>query len=354
MSAAPTRQSLLAAVVAATSILVSSPAAADVVHLKNGQRLEGVAVEAGDEVAIRSAVGELRLPARLVDRIERGETLEDRAMRRLERLEANDVDGRLALAMELDQAGANTLSRRILDEVLVLDPDHPGARRGLGYVRCDGEWLHEEDCHAKRGEVLYQGRWVGVDERSMLETLALERRQSQLERLHARIQVDSARLEADRLASGLDGGAEQEEPFGYLFDPYLGGAAGAFYPAYGLYPYGPFDPFDPFDPIHGDRSGAFGHFGKGRHDRFDGGHGMDARFRFGDGRRHGPDGRGQGFVPGRHGFRGPHHLRGGQPPRPLVRQHNRSRLAPTTPGVLTAPPARPVAPPRPVPPAPGS
>ena len=322
---------------------LGSAALADVVHLKNGQRLEGVAVESGEQVAIRSAVGELRIPATLVERIERGESLEDQAIRRLDRLRPNDVQGRLDLAMELDAAGANTLSRRILADVLALDPDHPGARRALGYVRCDDEWLTKDDCHARRGEVLYQGRWISAGDRTLLETLELQRRHGELERLRSQVQLESARLEAERQASATSYEDPRAGGFGYPFDPYYYGGGGAFWPTFPLIG----DPFDPFDPIHGGRTGRFDgrsrfdgrrHFGSGR----DGRHGFDGRGRHGF-----DDGRRSGFDHGKHGFRGPLHHRGGQPPRPHQPRHNRSTLAPADRGAVTPPPAGPVPAPRP-------
>ncbi|HVR29351.1 MAG TPA: hypothetical protein VMS86_07420 [Thermoanaerobaculia bacterium] len=291
--------------------LSTAPTAADVVHLKNGQKLEGEAVEANGEVAIRSAMGELRLPADLVVRIERGMSPGQAATRRLEALRPNDTEGRLELAMDLQSKGETTLARRIYAEVLELDPDHPIARRSLGYVRCDGDWTSEQECHRRGGEVLYQGQWISADQRTMLETLELQRRQAELERLRARVQLEAARLDADRLASAATAYQDpRADAFGYPFDPFYGAVGTPFWPTF------PFSGLAPFDPL-GHRGRFLGH-GK-------------------------LDGRGAGFGGhrldhGKRSFDRPLHHRGGQPPRPLVPQQHRGTIAPPNRGASPAAP----------------
>ena len=164
--------------------------------------------EADGQVKVRSAGGTIGFPADLVLRIERGDGLERQAAKRLQAMAPNDVEGRVELALELEQAGASTLAQRILESVLDLDPDHPAARRALGYVRCDDEWTTDEECHRRRGEVLYQGRWVGSDEHAALEALDHARRANELERLRSEIQLESARLQADRAAASMSYGGD--------------------------------------------------------------------------------------------------------------------------------------------------
>lgn len=315
----PTRGSLLAAAAVVVLAHAGSAARADLVHLRNGQKLEGDAVEANGEVSIRSAVGTIGVPASIVLRIERAPSRENRAVERLRALRPDDVDARVALAVELHDAGSNTLAQRIFGEVLERDPDHPVARRALGYVRCDEQWLTEQECHRRRGDVLHDGQWVSADQRLLLERLEHERRQSSLERLRAEMQVEAARLEVERQNAALayESGGAGADPFGYPYDPYYGGAVGV--------------PFWPGVPV-------VGHGGFGRHGGS--GHQFDGRGpRVGQGFRGGAD-------RGRH--LGPLHHRGGQPPRPLVSRQNTSTLRAHRSAV--PPPGGTVARPRPVPP----
>jgi hypothetical protein len=283
----------------AVAAVAAGPAAADVVRLKNGQSLEGDVIESGGQVKIRSAGGTIGFPADIVLRIERGEGVEKQAVKRLQSLSPNDVEGRVDLALELQEAGATTLAQRIFESVLNLDPDHPTARRALGYVRCEDDWTSDEECHHRRGEVLYQGRWVGTEEHRALEALEHERRRSDLERLRSEIQVESARLEADRAAMSYnDYGSPYYDPYYFGGVPYYPG----YYPFYGSGVGRPGGRFDGrFDGRHPAHHGGFDR--GGRSNRFGPGH---------DGRR----------VQG-----GLHHA-GGQPARPLTPTHSTNSLAP--------------------------
>lgn len=302
----PMRRLLLAIVGAASFSTHTLPALADVVRLENGQTLEGDAVEANGQVTIHSAVGTISLPASLVAGIERGPSLERQAEERLRSLRPNDVERRVELALELEDAGSRTLARRIFAEVLESDADHPVARRALGYLRCGEEWLNDEDCHRKRGHVLHDGEWVSADRLPMLQLLEQQRRQNDMERLRAQIHAETARLEGERQAAA-QAYASQADTFGNPFDPtYSAGVGVPFWPGYPVYG----TPLHPFAPGHGFRNDRFGHDG-----RFHGGRGG---FDHGRGSDRG----------GRHVDRGGVHLRGGQPPRPLVPRTNRSTLAP--------------------------
>jgi hypothetical protein len=294
--------------------LAGDRAGADVVRLKNGQKLEGNAIEANGQVTIHSAVGTISVPSSIVLRVEPGSGLEEQAAQRLRSLRPEDVDGRVALALELEEAGASTLAQRILLDVLQRDPDHPVARRALGYVRCEERWLTEEECHRAQGEVLYDGQWVRPDQRSMLEAMAHQRRQHELERLRASIEVETAQLQAEREAAAMSYQDDDADAFGYPFDPYYGGAGVPYWPYYGAFGVAPFDPMNP--------NGRFGH--DGRHNRPSG---------FG---QHGSAPGSRGFNRGQQAVRGPLHHQGGAPPRPLMARQNR--------GSYQRPPARSTAP----------
>jgi hypothetical protein len=283
----------LAAAVLLLACAIAAPGLADVVRLKNGQSLEGDVTEAGGQVTIRSAGGTIGFPTSIVASIERGDSVEKQAIERLQALGPTDVEGRVELALELEEKGATTLAQRIYESVLDRDPDHPVARRALGHVRCDDAWTTDEECHRRRGEVLYQGQWVGTQERAALEALEHERRRNDLERLRSEIQLESARLQADRAAAAASYG-----DYGY-YDPYYFGGL-PYYPGY--------------YPIYGGGGRFDGRFDRRFDDRFDGRHPA----------HHG--GFDRGGSPRR--IEGGLHHRGGQPARPLAPTHARNTMAP--------------------------
>ena len=75
--------------------------------------------------------------------------------------------------------------------------------------------------------MLYQGRWVGSEERAALEALDHARRANELERLRSEIQLESARLQAERAAAAMSYGGD----YGYPYDPYYFGGV-PYYPGY--------------------------------------------------------------------------------------------------------------------------
>lgn len=208
---------------AATALLLAAPALADQVFLTNGRVLEGRAraLPAGDsegEIEIASAMGVLRIPSRLVERIERSDTLEQQ----LEALAAkagHTADSLFALAIEAESAGARTLARRLFLAVLDLDSDHPRARERLGYRRSAEGWVTLEEERRLRGEVLFRGDWMSVGQRARL--LSLEAASQQI--------AEQRRLESERHARWREAQADQRSarqptgaagiPLGYLWSP---------------------------------------------------------------------------------------------------------------------------------------
>lgn len=130
---------------AAFALLVSAGGlVADTVWLTNGRSLEGRAVVRDDgDVELHSTMGVVRLPGHKVDRVERSQSIEDRVAARLDGLQSVSADDLYELGMEARLEGAYTLSERLLNEAVRLDPDHEASRRALGFVRTPEGWMLE-------------------------------------------------------------------------------------------------------------------------------------------------------------------------------------------------------------------
>jgi hypothetical protein len=205
-------------------VLAAGAARADEVILTNGRRLTGTARVAPDgTVEVHSAAGSVGLPAHLVARIERSETFEQRVAAVRAALPKGDAEALFQLASWCAAEGASTLARRLYREVLILDPDHAGARRALGFRRFENRWVSDEEYHALKGEVLYRGAWrpaVEVDRLLARETalaqLAAERqREAAWRALEA---AGEARLETE-LARQASLAYEPFYPYPYGFYP---------------------------------------------------------------------------------------------------------------------------------------
>lgn len=230
---------------------LAAPAAADIVHLKNGQRIEGRAVEVGDAVRIELDIGSLTFDRADVLRIERQPLLADEYDRRLREMSPGDATAARKLARWCERSGLSeeaaalrdraltieidrrlgTIDRRdaddlfrvavwardrgypastqrqLLEMVVAEDPEHLAARALLGHRRFRGGWaasatieriLAEEHAEKMRSEgyVRCDGRWMTPAEAALeRERAALAETRASLER-----ELASVRGERERLA----------------------------------------------------------------------------------------------------------------------------------------------------------
>jgi len=86
-------------------------------------------------------------------------------------LDASDADGLYDLALWAKKKGLTTESKRLLRKVIKIAPDHGKARKTLGYVLYEDEWIKERDlakikrkkeeaANAEKGMVKVGGEWV--------------------------------------------------------------------------------------------------------------------------------------------------------------------------------------------------
>lgn len=195
----------------ALSLLVagSAPAAADIILLTNGKTLEGTLEEIGqDKVRVRLAYGSLSFSKDQIATVHPARTFEEILGESLQSLSPQDAQGRYQLARQARAEQSLTLYRKLLQEVVAIDPEHEGARRELGYVRHGGEWVTETQLHRLRGDVKFRGQWMAPQARDQIliaeagrRQAAEERRQAQAEALRQRREAEAAaRREAEALA----------------------------------------------------------------------------------------------------------------------------------------------------------
>jgi HEAT repeat protein len=79
------------------------------------------------------------------------------------------ADGQWRLAEWCRQHNLAAAREVHLKRVLDLDPDHPAARRALGYQKREGRWVTQEQVMTERGYVRYRGRWRLPQEVKQLE-----------------------------------------------------------------------------------------------------------------------------------------------------------------------------------------
>ena len=150
--------------------VVVAPAAADDVHLTNGETFEGVvATVEGDRVAIRLPHGLIRLPASRVLRVERAvSAFEEFLLRSGELAGSGDAAAWLALARWAGERELPSGEREAALRAARLDPGLSGLepvmrQLGYGFDEETGTWIPLDELMSRRGFVRLGGEWVPAE-----------------------------------------------------------------------------------------------------------------------------------------------------------------------------------------------
>ncbi len=162
-----TRRPLAFATLAALACL--STAAADVVTTKEGLVLEGaVSKDKDGTVTVTTSGGAVRLSAADVVSVVAGEGPRAAAEKARQALSKTDATGHFRLALSFDAQGMPDLAKEEYAAVLAAEPDHPAARRALGYEKVGDRWVPVAEARRQAGLVLYGGKWLLAAEVDLL------------------------------------------------------------------------------------------------------------------------------------------------------------------------------------------
>jgi len=157
----------------------TGPAQADVVRLRTGGELRGQIVGENRSDLTTTIVtlsgSRISVEQDEIDEVERRSPLQEEYVTRF-RQTPQTVEGKWELAEWCRQQGLKAEREEQLEEILDLDPDHPDARRILGYVNHLGRWLTREDEMAERGYFRYNGKWVTRQELELKEVNAAQQK----------------------------------------------------------------------------------------------------------------------------------------------------------------------------------
>jgi len=143
---------------------LAAPAAADVVHLTNGGKVEGKVTDLGDELKIEHRYGSLTVPKSDVKRIEKKATLKEEYEARLTKIDPKDADAHVALGRWLLEKGWGSQALKEFERALEIDENHRGAHTALGHVFYEGKWRTESEIMELRGFVRVDGEWISKEE----------------------------------------------------------------------------------------------------------------------------------------------------------------------------------------------
>jgi len=158
---------------------VLSPARADVLHLKNGNRVEGDVSPGSRPGYIKVVLDkglEIEFREKDIIRIEKKKSPAMEFEERLAAVPPDDVDSLLELAQWARERKLRSREEVIYRRILEIDPNDPIARRELGFVVFKNRWVKEEELRKTHGLIQFRGDWVtpAEKERRILEELKKE------------------------------------------------------------------------------------------------------------------------------------------------------------------------------------
>lgn len=145
--------------VAAVSVLFG-----DVVFLDDGRIIRGKIVEQNEDyVKIKTKYGTRKIALDQVKEVITDEEMDRRVREKIEEA-GDDADALWEVVQWCNDIGLRDKADELARKVLQIAPDHPSARKFLGYIKKDGKWVKEEEWYKAHGWVREGDRWVSPDE----------------------------------------------------------------------------------------------------------------------------------------------------------------------------------------------
>jgi len=161
----------LQVLIAIACCMLAANASADVVSLLNGGQVRGTLQTADDAPVVVVATllgGKISIEQSEIGAIEHRSPLVEEYETRARDV-ANTVEARWSLAEWCHDNGLKEQREEQLSLLLTVDPNHADARKGLGHVLHDGQWLTRDEWMTSRGYVLHEGKYITQREHARLQ-----------------------------------------------------------------------------------------------------------------------------------------------------------------------------------------
>ncbi len=178
---------------------------ADILHLENGGKVEGIVKDAGKNYEVETITGLSTISKDQVLMYERKECILNKYYEAAAKVKADDVEGHFALALLCKEGKWTSKMRFELNKVIELNPDHERARAELGHVKYEGKWMTRDEMYQAKGYVKFEGQWVSHDYMKQVDEwkkniLAIEKREQKINKLLWNMAARSAKVREKALA----------------------------------------------------------------------------------------------------------------------------------------------------------
>jgi hypothetical protein len=152
------------------TLLAAPPLAADIVHLKSGKLIEGKVHKdiSRGTYTIETPLGTVVKPIRDVLRVEKAPLPATVFDRRFAKVDQEDVQDLAKLVAFCREKRLVPRKHKVCRLILEIDPNHEMARKELGYVVFENEWILDKELRKKRTElglVKHLGEWMSPEEK---------------------------------------------------------------------------------------------------------------------------------------------------------------------------------------------
>jgi hypothetical protein len=147
---------------------------ADIVHLNNGNKLEGQVEKVDGKVKLTTIYGTATLDAATVKSIEKKEHVLDVYAAKKLAVKHDDAAGHWTLAQWCQKQGMRRQALAHAAQTVELEHHHVGARRLLDHTLLDGRWVPRAEALRAQGLVQYRGKWMSKAEAEKAHAADLE------------------------------------------------------------------------------------------------------------------------------------------------------------------------------------
>ncbi len=153
------------------ALLAAAPLAADIVHLKSGKQIEGKVRKdiSKGTYTIETPLGKVVKPIGDVLRVEKAPLPATVFDQRFAKVDREEVQALAKLVAFCREKRLVPQKRKVCRLILEIDPNHEMARKELGYVVFENEWILDKELRKKRTElglVKHRGEWMNPEEKS--------------------------------------------------------------------------------------------------------------------------------------------------------------------------------------------
>ncbi len=192
---------------AGIAILVLSfslrPVTADKLKLKNGNEMSGIVTKDGENYVIEFATGKMKIHESEVIEVVKEETDLQKYRKKHSKIKNSNADAHYKIGIWAKTHGLYKQAQEEFRHTIQLDPGHEKARRELGYVKHNGQWMTRSEKMRRKGYVKYQGEWMTpeVKQSRIDRKIDLKKKNEKIEQLQNKLR--SAQSTISRLENRI-------------------------------------------------------------------------------------------------------------------------------------------------------